>query len=117
MSKKNQKAIEKRMIIYKKDYATDRVVLRPDTFYWRARYWFNQYLALLLALIIKPVVRFNYEFWRIKEGEKFVSMELIHRIGMRIRDPDPFTMIIVLPPWIRKSKRLLKKAFEYFRDL
>jgi hypothetical protein len=108
---------EREFIIYKREYLRVRVVLKPNTFYWRLRYWINQYLAMILALIIKPVVKLNYEFWRINEGEEYISMCQINRIGMQIKEPDGFTIRIKFPFWIIRSKKLLKDAFNYFTNI
>lgn len=106
-----------RQIIYKRGFLTDRVVLKPDTWSWRLRYWLNQYGAAIAAWIIWPVIKWNYSYWRIDGGEKISSIHHIERMGMMIKEPEPFIVAIIIPSWIRKSKKLFGKAFEHFRNV
>ena len=106
-----------RQIIYRQDLVSGRAVLKPDTLRWRLLYWLNQYGAAITAQLIRPIVRWNRAFWRIKENEEYTTMFDIVRIGMRVKEPEPFLLCIRLPFWIRRSKKLLKRAFIYFRDL
>lgn len=102
-------------IIYKRDFQRNAVVLKPDTFYWRLRFWVNQHLALILAFLIRPVVRFNYELLRLDEGETVDGMFMSERMGMIAKDNNIFRF--THPKWITNNHARLNKAFFYFRDL
>ena len=107
---------EKEMkIIYKRDYMRHAVILKPDTFYWRLRYWINQYTAYVLALIIKPVVRLNHAVFRLDEGEVVDAMFDSERMGMIAKDNNVFRF--THPKWVINNRERLQKAFRYFRDL
>jgi len=104
-------------IIFKQNYCTGEVELKPDTFYWRLRYWLNQYVAMVCLWLIRPVIRLNAAVWRLSEGESIIDTDALSwRMGMRVQEPNN-VMRIDFPHWIRKSPEKIKKAFKYFRDL
>ena len=105
----------KDQIIYKRDMNRCSIVLRPDTQWWRFRYWLNQYTALFLALLIRPIVRWNHAIFRLKEGEEVSDMFIVQRLGMKVQTPDPYMAFLVFPRWIRRNRAWLKTAFEHFK--
>lgn len=103
-------------ICYKRDYVTHDIVLKPDTFYWRLRYWINQYLAAITGWLVTPLIRWNHAVWRIQEGEEATGMNDICRFGIPVRKTDRIIRWR-FPWWIRRSKKRLKVAVEHFREV
>ena len=104
------------LIAYKQNYYRSVVIFRPNTFYWRLRYWINQYGAMITWWIIGPIVKWNASFWRIKEGEVMYTACEIHRIGLPIKEPDGIVRW-QFPWWIKKSKERFRKAILHFREV
>lgn len=107
---------EKTKIIYKRSFDRDIYVLRPNTLYWRTRYWINQYGAMITLWLIRPVIKWNYTFWRIQEGEITEAGYDLHRVGMKVIEV-PSIYGLHFPWWIRNNRSRLKKAFNWLKNV
>jgi hypothetical protein len=100
-------------IEYKFDPKRLKIILKPNTRYWRFRYWLNQYTAMITWWIIIPVVKLNERCERLQEGDELMRLCEIHRMGFFLKNGN--VHLLKLPWWIRISKKLFTKSLKFWQ--